>query len=197
MDEQLFITEIRRIFALAPAERFDAMIAFHRAIYAEYTGAVEEITPERAASVSTDGRLVSQVVGHIMEWERYTLICLGQLLSGVKTRKLLWKNGYVDKAGEPYNFSSLDGFNAFQAERQRKLPWIEIQSDAINLADTLLNMLSSHVIITPSLLEDTETISPELYDGQRLPIPCGWFLWYVILDHEAVEHARDLYSFNK
>lgn len=197
MDERIFITEIRRVFALAPAERYDAMSALHRTIHAEYTGAVEEISPERAASVSTDGRLVSQVVGHIMEWERYTLICLGQLLSGVKTRKLLWKNGYVDKAGEPYNFSSLDGFNAFQAERQRKLSWIEIQSDAINLADTLLNILSSHAIITPSLLEDTETISPELYDGQCLPIPCGWFLWYVILDHEAVEHARDLYSSNK
>jgi hypothetical protein len=197
MDERIFITEIRRIFALAPAERFDAMSALHSAIHAEYTGAVKEITPEGAASVSSDGRLLSQVVGHIMEWERYTLICLGQLMSGVKTRKLLWKNGYVDKAGEPFNFSSLDGFNAFQAERQRKLPWIEIQSDAINMADTLLNLLSSHAVITPTLLEDTVTISPELYDGQRYPIPCGWFLWYVILDHEAVEHARDLYSSNK
>lgn len=26
------------------------------------------------------------------------------------------------------------------------------------------------------------------------PIPCGWFLWYVILDQEAVEHAREVYG---
>ncbi len=194
MDERTFITEIRRIFGLAPDARFDAMSAFHRAIHAEYTRAVEGITPERAASVSSDGRLVSLVVGHIMEWERYTLFCLGQLLSGVKSRKLLWKNGYVDKAGEPYNFGTLDAFNAFQAGKQQNTSWTEIQSAAINLADTLLNLLSSTAIIKPPLLEETETISPELYDGERLPIPSGWFLWYVILDHEAVEHASDLYS---
>jgi hypothetical protein len=129
-----------------------------------------------------------------MEWERYTLFCLGQLLSGVKSRKLLWKNGYVDKSGEPYNFGSLDAFNAFQAEQQRNVPWAEIQSAAYGIADTLLKLLSSQAVISPALLEETDTISPELYDGQRIPIPCGWFLWYVILDHEAVEHARDLYS---
>lgn len=194
MDERSFITEIRKVFALAPAERFDAMTVFHHAIHTAYTQAIKGITPERAAAVSTDGRLVSQVAGHIMEWERYTLLCLGQLLSGVRSRKLLWKNGYVDKAGEPFNFGSLDGFNAFQAEQQRNLPWAEIQSDALNMADMLLNMLSNHSLISPALLENTETISPELYDGKRIPIPCGWFLWYVILDHEAVEHARDLYD---
>jgi hypothetical protein len=194
MDERSFITEIRSIFALAPVERFEAMGAFHRTIHAAYTRAIQEITPERAASVSTDGRLVSQVVGHIMEWERFTLFCLGELLSGVRSRKLLWKNGYVDKAGEPFNFGTLDAFNAFQAERQQNLPWAEIQSDAINMAYTLLNLLSNQAVISPALLENTDTISPELYDAQRLPIPSGWFLWYVILDHEAVEHARDLYN---
>jgi hypothetical protein len=194
MDERTFITEIRRIFGLSPALRFGAMGTFHRAIHTEYTRVIEEITPERAVSVSSDGRLVTQVVGHIMEWERYTLFCLGQLLSGVRSRKLLWKNGYVDKTGEPYYFGTLDAFNAFQAEKQRNIHWTEIQSSAISLSDTLLYLLSNSAIITPAQLEETETISPELYDGQRLPIPCGWFLWYVILDHEAVEHARDLYD---
>jgi len=194
VDERSFITEIRKIFALAPTERFEAMGAFHRVIHADYTRALQGITPEQAVIVSTDGRLVSQVVGHIMEWERYTLICLAQLLSGVRSRKMLWKNGYVDKAGEPFNFGSLEGFNAFQAERQLGISWIEIQSDAIRLSATLLNLLSTPSIFSPALLDNTESISPELYDGQRLPIPCGWFLWYVILDHEAVEHARDLYD---
>jgi hypothetical protein len=195
MDEQVFVKEIRRIFVLAPAARFDAMSAFHCTIHAEYTRVVKEITLERAASISSDGRLVSQVVGHIMEWERYTLFCLGQLLSGVKSRKILWKNGYVDNAGEPFNFGTLDAFNAFQAEKQCNIFWTELKVAAIRMADTLVSLLATPAIITPALLEDTETISPELYDGQRLPIPCGWFLWYVILDHEAVEHARDLYSF--
>lgn len=194
MDERSFISEIRRIFALAPNERYDEMCAFHQRVHSAYTQSIRSITPERAALTSSDGRLVSQVVGHIMEWERYTLFCLGQLLSGVKTRKLLWKNGYVDLAGEPYHFGSLDAFNAFQAERQASVPWQALQAESLRMADTLLYLLSKPTIFIPALFEDTESISPELYDGKKLPIPSGWFLWYVILDHEAVEHARDLYG---
>lgn len=194
MDEGSFITEIRRIFQLAPEERKVEMTAFHRKVCDDYCKAVKGITPERAETISSDGRLVKQVVGHIMEWDRFTLICLGKLLSGVKTRKLLWKNGYVDASGEPYNFGSLEAFNAFQAERQASMSWSEIQMNAVSVASNLLTLLSTPFLITPALLEDTITISPELYDGQRLPIPSGWFLWYVILDHEAIEHARDIYS---
>ena len=104
MDERSYIAELRRIFQLAPEQRKVEMTAFHRKVYNDYCKAVKAITPKRAEMVSSDGRLVKQVVGHIMEWDRFTLICLGKLLTGVKTRKLLWKNGYVDAAGEPYNF---------------------------------------------------------------------------------------------
>ena len=194
MHERSFITEIRRVFQLAPEERKVEMTAFHRKVWDDYCKAVKGITSERAETISSDGRLVKQVVGHIMEWDRFTLICLGKLLSGVKTSKLLWKNGYVDATGEPYNFGSLDAFNALQAERQASISWSEIQKNTIHVASKLFALLSTPSLITPALLEDTEAISPELYDGQRLPIPSGWFLWYVILDHAAVEHAHDLYS---
>ncbi len=193
MDERSFINEIRRIFALAPQQRLQAMIFFHLKVCETYCQAVSRIDEARAESKSSDGRLIKQVVGHIMEWDRFTLLCYGQLLSGVMTRKILWKNGYTDSSGEPYNFSSIQAFNVFQAERQAEMTWTQIQDESIRLARTLQSLLSS-TLITPQMLEDTEVISPELYDGQRLPIPSGWFLWYVILDHEAVEHARDLYS---
>ena len=193
MDERSFINEIRSIFALAPQARLQAMISFHQKVCGAYCSAVNAIDEKRAESKSSDGRLIKQVIGHIMEWERFTLLCYGQLLSGVNNRKILWKNGYFDNSGEPYNFSSIDAFNSFQAERQITLPWSQIQADAIRLAKKLQTLLSS-TLITPEMLEDSEEISPELYDGQRLPIPSGWFLWYVILDHEAVEHAADLYN---
>ena len=193
MDERSYINELRRIFGLAPEPRKVEMMAFHRVVSDAYCSAVKAITSERAEMVSSDGRLLKQVVGHIMEWDRFTFICLGQLLSGVKSRKLLWKNGYVDRLGEPYNFGSLDAFNAFQAERQFSMPWQEIQSNALSMAAKLQSLLSNPTLLTPELLQDTETLSPELYDGLRIPIPSGWFLWHVILDHQGVEHARDLY----
>lgn len=193
MDERSFITEVRRIFSLAPQPRRQAMITFHQEVCETYCKAVGAIDEARAESWSSDGRLIKQVVGHIMEWERFTLMCYGQLLSGVKSRKILWKNGYTDHTGEPYNFGSIEAFNKFQAERQAELPWTQIQGEALRLSHILQSLLSS-TVITAQLLEDTETISPELYDGQRLIIPSGWFLWYIILDHEAVEHAEDLYT---
>ncbi len=193
MDKHSFISEIRSIFALAPQARLQAMISFHQKVCEAYCSTVNAIGEKRAESKSSDGRLVKQVIGHIMEWERFTLLCYGQLLSGVNNRKILWKNGYFDNSGEPYNFSSIEAFNSFQAERQITLPWSQIQADAIRLAKKLQTLLSS-TLITPEMLEDSAEISPELYDGQRLPIPSGWFLWYVILDHEAVEHAADLYN---
>jgi len=193
MEELPFITEIRQIFQQPPELRQQSMISFHQKVCENYCKAVSSITSEQAAQTSSDGRQIMQVIGHIMEWDRFTLICFGQLLSGVKSRKILWKNGYVDRAGEPYNFGSLDAFNAFQAERQILMPWQEIQANAIGIAKTLLSLLSTPGIITPQLLEETEPISPELYDHKRIEIPCGWFLWYVILDHQAVEHSRDLY----
>jgi hypothetical protein len=193
MEQLLFITEIRQIFQLPPEQRLSSMNTFHHQLCESYCQAVSGITAERAAETSSDGRQIKQVIGHIMQWDRFTLICFGQLLSGVKSRKILWKNGYVNHAGEPYNFGSIDAFNAFQAEHQTLIAWQEIQADAIGIAKTLFSLLSSPAIITPQLLEETETISPELYDGKRIAIPCGWFLWYVILDHQAVEHTQDLY----
>ncbi len=193
MDERSFIKEIRRMFSLAPQQRLQAMTSFHSKVCETYCQAISGIDEARAESKSSDGRMIKQVVGHIMEWERFTLICYGQLLSGVKNRKILWKTGYTDNNGEPYNFGSIEAFNSLHAERQATEPWAKLQADAVRLAKTLQTLLSS-TLITPQLLEDTEVISPELYDGQRLPIPSGWFLWYVILDHEAVEHATDLYD---
>lgn len=193
MDERSFINEIRWIFSLAPQQRLQAMITFHQGVCETYCQAVSAIDEARAESKSSDGRFIKQVVGHIMEWERFTLLCYGQLLSGVKSRRILWKNGYTDHAGEPYNFSSIEAFNKFHVERQAELPWTQLQAEAVRLSRTLQTLLSSP-LITPQMLEDTEAISPELYDGQRLVIPSGWFLWYIILDHEAVEHAGDLYT---
>lgn len=194
MEQLPFITEIRQIFQQPPKQRQQSMISFHHGICESYIQAVSSFSAEQAAEVSSDGRQIKQVIGHIMEWDRFTEICFGQLLSGVKSLKVLWKNGYVSTAGEPYNFSSIDAFNAFQAERQTLIPWQEIQTNAIDIAKSLFSLLSTPAIITPQLLEKTEIISPELYDGKRIATPCGWFLWYVIVDHQAVEHARDLYG---
>jgi hypothetical protein len=45
----------------------------------------------------------------------------------------------VDLAGEPYNFGSLDAFNAFQVERQAAVSWQNLQAEALRMADTLMN----------------------------------------------------------
>jgi hypothetical protein len=189
-----FHKQIQHILQFPATERYDEMVELHRVISNHYCDAVNRLTPEKARSISPDGRELKLVIGHIMEWERYTLFCLAQLISGVRNQTLLWENGYVDLDGKPHSFASIDEFNAFQREKQANMPWGEIQSTALQLSQTLYKLFSKKGLFTPELLEKTEVISQKQPDGSRIPIPLGYTLWSVILEHEAVDHAADLYT---
>jgi hypothetical protein len=194
VEKLLFSKEIRAIFQQSPETRLASMITLHAQIAGGYCQVVESIDEARAVKFSTDGRQMKQVIGHIMEWERFTILCLAQLVSGVKTRKVLWTNGYVDLEGIAHSFDTIDAFNEFQADQHRTTPWSEIKRNSLYTSRYLLKFLSNSILVTPQILEDSEVINPKLYDGEQLAIPSAWFLWYVTLDHEAVEHAQDLYG---
>ena len=50
----------------------------------------------------------------------------------------------------------------------------------------------------PDLLPTERLEQTGRWDHYRLPtgvtlrVPCGWFLWMIAIEHEAVEHADDL-----
>src|SRR6266511_5160396 len=68
-----FYQQIVDITTLPPAERYMRLTALHEGALADYLATLCAITPPRARRLSADGRTLGQVVGHIAEWDRFTL----------------------------------------------------------------------------------------------------------------------------
>jgi hypothetical protein len=186
--ERTFLTSLKQ----NPNDRFLSLLELHKTICADYCNAVERITTLNASRPSSDGRQVKLVVGHIMEWDRFSLICLTQMLSGVKSKKIFWKNGYVDFEGMPQNFESIEDFNQFQMKQQSEIPWEQIQVEAIRVSKTLLEWFKCSGLLNANLLENTEQVTTKWSDGTEIQVPAGWLIWQTILEHEGVEHSTDL-----
>lgn len=100
--------------------------------------------------------------------------------------------GYLDADGNEHVLKGDDALNAFQAQQQQELPWISIQSEAIVLSRRLLQLFTGSGLVTPEVLDSSRKFHWKYPDGIEISLTCGWFLWMVSLEHEAVEHSADL-----
>jgi hypothetical protein len=132
-------------------------------------------------------------VGHIAAWERNIIVAVGEILAGVKWPRLMSRSGYIDPDGRTHDFPNIAAFNAYYAEQHAGQSWATIQAEALGTARTLGQLFRESKLITAERLEHTG-----LYQHYSLPtsvtltLPCGWFLWMITIEHEAVEHAADL-----
>jgi hypothetical protein len=182
--------------ALAPEARREHLLDLHRQVLDTYVAALTQISSEQASRrIPDDGRTLSQVVGHILEWDRALLIAFGEILAGVRWPRIMPNNLNVDIDGEPREFGTTDAFNAFYAERQASLPWVHIRARALEAAHALYAIFVAPGLLTPERLESTRLFSGfGLPTGETLEMPCGWYLWMTTLEHEGVEHADELWS---
>ena len=74
MKAEVFYHKIVAIAAQSPAERRLSLVGLHTDVITPYLNAVRAMTAQDAARVSSDGRTLGQVVGHIAEWERFTIL---------------------------------------------------------------------------------------------------------------------------
>lgn len=192
MNPEDFYQKITAIAAQPPAERPLALVRLHTEVVMPYLAAVRALTAHAAAQVGVDGRTVGQVVGHIAEWERYTLLAMGEVIAGVRWPQIMRMSGYLEPEGTVQEFSSVAAFNAYQAAKHAACAWEPIQDLALRAA-TALQALFAHPVLVPwQCLEDTQSFCWQLPNGTGLNLACGWYLWMVTLEHEAVEHAADL-----
>lgn len=180
---------------LPAAERHAAFSDLHHKVMTQYCASVSAITATRAGQIASDGRTIKQVVGHIMEWDRFMILGCGELLSGVKAPQMMESKGYLSLTGASLDYQTIDEFNAFQMEKHKSLPWPEIQSRAIRSAEVLHTLFTHSQLLNTALLESTDPYATKLTDGSRVEIRVGWELWIIVLEHEGIEHAVDLYSF--
>jgi hypothetical protein len=187
-----FYQRIVEIAAQPPHERHMLLSSLHAEVVAGYLDAIRAITPQDAMRVSSDGRTIAQVVGHIAEWERWTIVATGEMIAGVQWPRIMTALGYVELDGRAQDFVSVDAFNAYQAAKHAAWPWEQIRDLAIHMATTLHTLFTQPVLLTPDRLEQTRVYEWHLPNGVSLAMPVGWYLWMVSIEHEAVDHAADL-----
>lgn len=193
MKADVFYERIHEAAGQLPENRRQTLVNLHAEVVNDYLGAVRAITPQRAARKSRDGRALALVVGHIAEWERYTIEAVGEILAGVRWPRLMEMQGYIDPEGKQHRFSGVDDFNAYVAKKQASLPWETVREDAVYTATTLYALFIHPNLLTHRLLESTRPWEWRMANGEKITIPCGWALWMITLEHAAVEHVEDLY----
>jgi len=192
MKAEVFYQKIVAIAAQSPAERRLTLVGLHTDVITHYINAIRAITVKDAARVSSDGRTLGQVVGHIAEWERFTILAVGEIIAGVRWPPIMNLSGYVEPDGQVREFTRVDAFNDYQATKHAALSWEQIQDLAIQTATTLQVLFAHPSLVSWERLEQTKAYRWQLLNEMNVIVSCGWYLWMVTLEHEAVEHAVDL-----
>ena len=192
MKAEVFYQKIVAIAAQSPAERRLSLVGLHTDVVTPYLNAVRAMTAQDAARISSDGRTLGQVVGHIAEWERFTILAVGEIITGVRWPQIMNMSGYVEPDGQVREFTSVDAFNDYQANKHAEWSWVQIQDLAIQTAATLQVLFAHPSLVSWERLEQTKAYCWQLPNEMSVTVSCGWYLWMVTLEHEAVEHAVDL-----
>ncbi len=192
MKAEVFYQEIVAIAVQSPAERRLSLVSLHSDVVTLYLNVVRAITAQDALRVSSDGRTLGQIVGHIAEWERFIALAVGEIVAGVRWPQIMNLSGYIEPDGQVRQFTSVDAFNEYQAVKHARWSWEQIQDLAIQTAMTLYKLFTHPSLVSWERLEQTQTYCWQLPNEMRVALPCGWYLWMVTLEHEAVEHAADL-----
>ena len=192
MKREAFYQQIVEIAAQPPHERHTLLAQLHNEVVTRYLDTVWAITQQDARGVSSDGRTIAQVVGHIAEWERFAILAAGEMIAGLQWPRIMTNSGYLEPDGRALDFASDDAFNAYQATKHASWPWEQIRELAIHTATSLHALFTQTALLSPDRLEQTRGYDWHLAKGTSLVVPCGWYIWTVSIEHEAVEHAADL-----
>ena len=139
----------------------------------------------------SDQRTIAQVVTHIMEWDRFSILSAGDILAGVShPRTVTSIEGYIDRDGKAMNFATIDEFNAYQDQQGARYSWDQLQALAIDAAETLHTLFTDPRLLNAERLEQTMQWHKRLQNCTVIqPIAMGWSLWIAELQHQAVEHV--------
>ncbi len=193
IQSDIFYQELTRIATQPAYSRYGLLAEFHTKVTLQYLNALRMITEQKALQPGSDGRSIAQVVGHIAEWDRFTLLAVGEIAVGVQCPRIMSLAGYTEPDGTILGFADKDAFNAYQIAKHANWTWEQIQELAIHMATALHAFFTQPALISPDLLEQTHTCKWGLPTGISLSLPAGWYLWLVSLEHKAVLHAADIY----
>jgi hypothetical protein len=191
-DHASFYAKTAQILELPTHERAQALRTLQNDVVEHYCVAIQKLDAQEAQRIGPDGRTVAQVIGHIAEWDRFTMLAVGEILSGVIKPGVIELRGWRELDGTTRDFASVDEFNAYQAERQANMPWEEIQALAVRMAITLRELFANPQLLSPALLDSTIEHSFMREDQNPKSVPYGWYLWFLDIEHKAVAHGDEV-----
>ena len=191
MNHTEFTQTLSGAIQLPVEERYTRFAGVHAAIWQEYQLAVQSMTPDKAAEISSDGRSIALVVGHIAEWDRFFIQMCAEFLAGVPRPRSWSLKGYLGNDGSVMDFDNIEAFNQYQMKRQAELPWEDIQLTALRSGEVLYRLFTTPGLMDAPQLENSKPGRWQLpgYSGEA---PMAWMVWAIIMEHEGVEHALDI-----
>ncbi len=177
-----------------PLQRYKGLVDLHRTTLNDYVNALYHITEEQAEASGVDGRKRKIVIAHIMGWEEWQTQVFADPQKEERLKKQLHMEGYHDpQTGNIMNFLSVDAFNAHQEELYRDWSWNDIREKAIATANRLHSFFPDDPTEEWLTFLDNEPMKEwRVIKDITLTVPGAWYLWMVSLEHEAVEHRKDL-----
>ena len=176
------------------AERYHGLYNLHTTTLSEYVDALQRMSASQVSETSSDGRTRALVVGHILGWEEWQVQVFRERNKMESLQKQMQLKNYVDPVTSvSHDFKSVDDFNEYQARKYSSWNWEDIQGRAITCAQDLGSFFPSQPV--PSwieFLDSTPLYTWKVTKNSTIVIPWGWYLWMVSLEHEAVEHRKDL-----
>lgn len=199
MNEQLqfnpdvWYQNLAHIAAKTPEHRYRALVKLHKETIDNYMNQLQKITTDQAEGISSDGRKIKIVVAHIAGWEEWQLQVFHDPNRTQRIKQQMSLQDYEDPKLGMLSFNSVDSFNARQEELYKDWSWDAIREKAIKTAmglqDTFPEEPSEEWLF---FLNNTPQKKWNLTNNIELTITGGWYLWMVSLEHEAVEHRKDL-----
>ncbi len=177
-----------------PKKQYQELTRLHAETVGFYVPAIKAMNDQVASQKSSDGRPKSLVVAHIMGWEEWQIQAFTDpnRLHRV-ARQMRLQNYFDDETGKMVSFTGVDDFNKYQADKYAQKPWGVIQEKAVLTALSLQGLFPPN----PSeewlgFLENTPIKIWHLTPAQTVTVSGGFYLWMVSLEHEAIEHRKDL-----
>lgn len=192
MKPESFYAKVLAISNQPADRRVKGMNYLHLECMTAYLKAIQTIDDKRAAEISADGRTITQIVGHIAEWDRYTTLAIGEITAGILEPQIMHLKGFIEPDGKIISFKNVDDFNAYQDKKYQNAKWSDVQALANRMAVALQGIFSQPAILPYDLLENTSPYRWRLAGGSLISLPVAWYLWIVTLEHEVVEHAIEL-----
>jgi len=192
-----FYDTAAEIVQLPPPERHAQLAALHSRSLAAYQAVLRRLTEadsRQRLSSGDDARTVAQIVGHIAEWDRFSMLGALDILVGVDPpRTINDLSGYIEPDGRRIDFDSVDAFNAYQAEKHSRWAWADLQALALDTASTLHALFVHPALLHASRLEATRRAPLHLENGVTIPdVAVGWKLWILVIEHMMVDHVQEL-----